>query len=250
MTITSNSTKRPRGRRKPPSLNSVLDQGALQSALDKAGLHIQPKHIQAFYQLLHRQHYPPLPQFVENYRHYDTNIGNTHNTYSDDDLPLKNSVTNKKNRNLMQLPKRLLNFLANTQELVTLTSKVACEQTSADKSTTKLAIELHDGQRVESVIMRYRNVDGSRVSLCVSSQCGCAMGCTFCATGTMGLSGNLTSGEILEQIVHADHLLAAEWMTTYGEKENNGVALERNQRKPYGKTMPKLDLCRNVVFMG
>ncbi|KAJ3076049.1 sorting nexin [Quaeritorhiza haematococci] len=42
----------------------------------------------------------------------------------------------------------------------------------------------------------------NRISVCVSSQIGCKMGCTFCATGTMGLLGNLTSGEILEQLIH------------------------------------------------
>jgi adenine C2-methylase RlmN of 23S rRNA A2503 and tRNA A37 len=45
-----------------------------------------------------------------------------------------------------------------------------------------------------------------RLTLCVSSQIGCAMACTFCATGTMGLLGSLTAGEILEQIVHAQRL--------------------------------------------
>ncbi|GBF88258.1 dual-specificity RNA methyltransferase [Raphidocelis subcapitata] len=44
---------------------------------------------------------------------------------------------------------------------------------------------------------------GRRGTLCVSSQVGCQMGCTFCATGTMGLKGNLTAGEIIEQLVHA-----------------------------------------------
>lgn len=42
-----------------------------------------------------------------------------------------------------------------------------------------------------------------RATVCISSQVGCAMACTFCATGTMGLLGNLTSGEILEQLYHA-----------------------------------------------
>lgn len=44
---------------------------------------------------------------------------------------------------------------------------------------------------------------GKRGTLCVSSQVGCQMGCTFCATGTMGLKGNLSAGEIVEQLVHA-----------------------------------------------
>jgi len=54
-------------------------------------------------------------------------------------------------------------------------------------------VNLHDGERVEAVIMRH----GTRATLCVSSQVGCAMGCTFCATGTMGLRGNLSSGKFV-----------------------------------------------------
>eukprot|EP00798_Chlamydomonas_sp_ICE-L_P021606 gene21606-28606_t len=46
-----------------------------------------------------------------------------------------------------------------------------------------------------------------RATLCVSSQVGCQMGCSFCATGTMGLKGNLSTGEILEQLVHAHYLM-------------------------------------------
>jgi adenine C2-methylase RlmN of 23S rRNA A2503 and tRNA A37 len=45
-----------------------------------------------------------------------------------------------------------------------------------------------------------------RATLCVSSQVGCIMGCTFCATGTMGIKGDLTTGEILEQLVHAQRV--------------------------------------------
>ena len=78
-------------------------------------------------------------------------------------------------------------------------SKVASRFDSSDGSTTKLLVELHDGEQVETVLMRHER----RVTLCVSSQVGCAMGCTFCATGTMGLRGNLSCAEILEQLVHA-----------------------------------------------
>ena len=45
-----------------------------------------------------------------------------------------------------------------------------------------------------------------RSTLCISSQVGCQMGCTFCATGTMGLVGQLAAGEIVEQLVHARRL--------------------------------------------
>ena len=83
-----------------------------------------------------------------------------------------------------------------------MTTTVAPEDciTSRDGNTTKMIVELQDGHRVESVVMRHER---GRVTLCVSSQVGCKMGCTFCATGTLGELGNLTCGEILEQLVHA-----------------------------------------------
>lgn len=65
--------------------------------------------------------------------------------------------------------------------------------------TIKHLWELHDGVRVESVLMRYRD----RTTLCVSSQAGCGMACPFCATGQMGLTRNLSTGEIIEQVRHA-----------------------------------------------
>ncbi len=96
---------------------------------------------------------------------------------------------------------------------VTATSRVESAHTSADGSTTKLLIRLHDGLKVEAVLLRHdsgagRYGDGprpgsKRTTLCVSSQVGCAMGCTFCATGTMGMQRNLSSGEIAEQAAHA-----------------------------------------------
>ena len=93
------------------------------------------------------------------------------------------------------------------QRFSLMTTTVAPEDclTSRDGSTTKMIVELQDGHRVEAVVMRH---DKGRVTLCVSSQVGCKMGCTFCATGTLGELGNLTCGEILEQLVHAQRLFA------------------------------------------
>ena len=54
-------------------------------------------------------------------------------------------------------------------------------------------------RRIETVLMRYRD----RTTVCVSSQAGCAMGCTFCATGDAGFGRQLSSGEIVEQVVIA-----------------------------------------------
>lgn len=68
---------------------------------------------------------------------------------------------------------------------------------SADKGLTiKHLWELFDGSRVESVLMRYPE----RTTLCISSQAGCGMACPFCATGQMGLTRNLSTAEIIDQV--------------------------------------------------
>lgn len=69
------------------------------------------------------------------------------------------------------------------------------DQTAAD-GTTKLLLSTADGAYLESVIMRY----SERVTLCVSSQIGCPVGCLFCATGSMGFRRNLTPAEIVDQV--------------------------------------------------
>ncbi|WP_346844913.1 23S rRNA (adenine(2503)-C(2))-methyltransferase RlmN [uncultured Rothia sp.] len=63
--------------------------------------------------------------------------------------------------------------------------------------TLKIVHRLFDGALVESVIMRYEN----RVTMCISSQAGCGMNCPFCATGQQGLTRNLSTAEIVEQVV-------------------------------------------------
>ena len=74
---------------------------------------------------------------------------------------------------------------------------------SSDGQTTKILFELQDGKRIETVLMGYRN----RNTLCISSQAGCAMNCSFCATGQMGFSRNLTPGEIVEQVIYFARVL-------------------------------------------
>ncbi len=76
----------------------------------------------------------------------------------------------------------------------------------ADDGTEKLLLELHDGQRIECVLLR----DGDRRTVCISSQVGCAMGCVFCASGIDGVVRNLTTGEIIEQLLRLQLLLPAE----------------------------------------
>lgn len=65
--------------------------------------------------------------------------------------------------------------------------------------TVKILLRLHDGERIESVLLLDEN---SRRTACLSSQIGCALGCTFCRTGTMGLIRDLSAGEIVEQYLH------------------------------------------------
>lgn len=69
---------------------------------------------------------------------------------------------------------------------------------SSDGFTRKFLLGLTDGRRVETVKLRF----SGRVTACVSSQVGCAMGCVFCATGQMGFARHLTPGEIVAQVVH------------------------------------------------
>jgi len=72
-------------------------------------------------------------------------------------------------------------------------------QEADDGETVKWLFDLGDGASVETVLMAYPD----RVTACVSSQAGCAMGCTFCATGQAGFTRHLSVGEIVEQVVAA-----------------------------------------------
>ncbi|HVL04848.1 MAG TPA: 23S rRNA (adenine(2503)-C(2))-methyltransferase RlmN [Acidimicrobiales bacterium] len=71
---------------------------------------------------------------------------------------------------------------------------------SLDGGTTKWLWTLADGAKVETVLMAYRS---GRVTVCVSTQAGCAMACSFCATGQAGFQRHLTAGEIVEQVIRA-----------------------------------------------
>ena len=72
-------------------------------------------------------------------------------------------------------------------------------QISSD-GTRKYLLEVSPGRTVETVMIKQE----SRMTLCLSSQVGCAMACTFCATGTMGLQANLATGDIIRQVLHVN----------------------------------------------
>lgn len=84
----------------------------------------------------------------------------------------------------------------------------AQDRTAAD-GTRKLLLKLEDGDAIETVLIP----EGDRRTICVSTQAGCPVGCLFCASGIGGLSRNLTTGEILEQILHVRRAAPGESIT-------------------------------------
>ncbi len=97
---------------------------------------------------------------------------------------------------MTSLPKALRVTLT---ERLTPALNVVIRRVSDGGDTVKYLWELFDGKRIETVLMLYPD----RVTVCVSSQVGCAMGCGFCATGQAGFGRHLTVGEIVEQVVVA-----------------------------------------------
>ncbi|WP_125612721.1 23S rRNA (adenine(2503)-C(2))-methyltransferase RlmN [Specibacter cremeus] len=105
--------------------------------------------------------------------------------------------------------------------------------TTDDGATIKFLWRLFDGSLVESVLMRYPG----RITLCVSSQCGCGMNCPFCATGQAGLTRNMSTAEILDQIVQANRVIA-----------EGGLGGTRRTADGTGKH--DAERVTNIVFMG
>jgi 23S rRNA (adenine2503-C2)-methyltransferase len=104
---------------------------------------------------------------------------------------------------------------------------------SQDGETRKTLFQLADNQAVEAVLMRYNR----RRTLCISTQAGCAMACVFCATGQMGFRRNLTSGEIVEQV-----LFYARVLKSQEERVTNIVVMGMGEPfHNYDETMAALD---------
>jgi 23S rRNA (adenine2503-C2)-methyltransferase len=103
---------------------------------------------------------------------------------------------------MTNLPRALRETLARELPFSSLT---LAEQAQASDGTIKALFTTADGRALEAVLMRYRNPPGGgdgRRSICVSSQSGCPLTCTFCATGQMKFARNLTASEILDQALH------------------------------------------------
>jgi 23S rRNA (adenine2503-C2)-methyltransferase len=104
----------------------------------------------------------------------------------------------------------------------------ALETQSSDGFTRKFLLSLDGNRMIETVLMRFTG----RVTACVSSQAGCAMGCVFCATGQMGFKSQLSAGEIVAQAVHVARELR--------------LGAKRSGESPAGGS----HRLRNVVLMG
>jgi 23S rRNA (adenine2503-C2)-methyltransferase len=120
----------------------------------------------------------------------------------------------------------------------------AHETDSSDGFTRKYLLSLADGEKIETVAMRFTG----RVTACISSQVGCAMGCVFCATGQMGYTRHLSAGEIVAQAVHVARAV--------GGLSASEPAISRHPAFPCGTGNrardghPARDRLRNIVLMG
>jgi 23S rRNA (adenine2503-C2)-methyltransferase len=119
---------------------------------------------------------------------------------------------------MTNLPLRLRDRLAATATIAG--PRLRGELISRDGRTRKVLLELADGKLIESVLMLYpASAEGrARASVCISTQAGCAYGCTFCATGQMGFERHLTVGEIVGQVVYLARALRANpWVCPDGQ---------------------------------
>jgi len=111
---------------------------------------------------------------------------------------------------------------------------------SSDRQTRKTLFRLYDNRVIEAVLMKYdpsTHKGQGRRTLCISSQAGCAMGCVFCATGQMGFKRNLTSGEIVAQVMYYARMLHER-----GEKVTNIVLMGMGEPfHNYDNTMAAID---------
>ena len=137
---------------------------------------------------------------------------------------------------MRELPPKVRARLASDAMLGVLPATRATD--SSDGFTRKFLLQLTDAQRIETVLMRF----AGRVTACVSSQVGCAMGCVFCATGQMGYSRHLSAGEIVAQVVH----VARELKAVARAQEDDAPTPRPNA----GGTSAPAARLRNVVFMG
>jgi 23S rRNA (adenine2503-C2)-methyltransferase len=119
---------------------------------------------------------------------------------------------------MTDLARSLRAKLAGTAEVRPLS--VMTEQSSKD-GTRKWLFDVGQGNAIETVYIP----EDDRATLCISSQAGCAVGCRFCSTGHQGFSRNLTTGEIIGQLWHAEHRMKAELGLGANERAISNVVM-------------------------
>lgn len=112
---------------------------------------------------------------------------------------------------------------------------------SKDRSTEKFLFELEDREKIESVLIK----DKKRITLCISTQVGCALGCLFCATGRMGFKRNLTSGEIVDQIISVKRYLKPDEKITHLVLMGMGEPLLN-----YENTLKTINIMKSELGLG
>jgi len=124
-------------------------------------------------------------------------------------------------------------FRRKLSENLKLHSLKLIQSVTGSDGTLKVLFKLADGNTIESALMYYGGEgEGNRHTVCVSTQVGCAIGCSFCATGQQGFERNLTAGEIIDQVLYFARYLR--------EKENGHKSFDNYKSKRIS----------NIVFMG
>ncbi|MBX3432005.1 MAG: 23S rRNA (adenine(2503)-C(2))-methyltransferase RlmN [Pirellulales bacterium] len=139
---------------------------------------------------------------------------------------------------MSDLPKGVREQLADAFRLWTAT---IAKHTTADDGTEKLLLGLADGGQIECVLLR----DEVRRTICISTQVGCGMGCVFCASGLDGVDRNLASGEIVEEMLQLQRLLAPEERLSHIVVMGMGEPLANLDR-----LLPALDEARRPDGLG
>lgn len=134
------------------------------------------------------------------------------------------------------LPKKVREQLA---EKIPFDSVEVVQRESSSDGSVKLRLQTHDGYPLEAVLMRFESNGGEneRHTVCLSSQSGCALACTFCATGSMGLGRNLTKWEIFDQF-----LILSRIQKQRGGKIDNIVMMGMGE--PFHNYDAVMDACR------
>ncbi len=119
------------------------------------------------------------------------------------------------------------------------------EMQSTDGWTRKWLLRFPDGSEIETVLMEY---DGVRRTACISSQAGCAMNCSFCATGQMGFLRNLRAGEIIEQIMWVARALTPANSSTTGEGARLSNLVLMGMGEPFANYQSVMEAVHRVMM--